>query len=139
GGEDDDQNLGEIDVGRSAEELKKFLPNEEEVYKNLIERALSEKDYINAFSLCQEAIIKFPGFGFAYAVLGYTYLNIQPIDREQALTALEKAIVTEEYPLGDGYTYYLLGRLYRGQGRRDEARLALEKGINRYQKINYGA
>jgi tetratricopeptide (TPR) repeat protein/TolB-like protein len=139
GGEDDDQNLGEIDVGRSAEELKKFLPNEEEVYKNLIERALSEKDYINAFSLCQEAIIKFPGFGFAYAVLGYTYLHIQPIDREQALTALEKAIVTEEYPLGDGYTYYLLGRLYRGQGRRDEARLALEKGINRYQKINYGA
>jgi tetratricopeptide (TPR) repeat protein/TolB-like protein len=112
------------------------LLEQENHYKNLIEISLSKKDYIGTFTLCQEAISLLPQFAFAYAALGYSYLNIQPPDLESAIAALEQAISLEEYPLGDGYTYYLLGRLYKGKGDLAKARSTLEKGIKRFKIIN---
>ncbi len=116
-----------------------YLPEQENYYKNLIEISLRKKDYVEAFSLCQEAISFLPQFAFAYAALGYSYVNIQPPDVESAIAVLEKAISLDEYPLGDGYTYYLLGRLYKGEGDLEQAKSALEKGINRFQIVNIEA
>lgn len=117
-----------------GDELSRHFLNEEEFYQHAIETAINARDYLQAFSLSREAIVKFPDFAFAYAVLGYTYLNIQPFDRLQAMAALEKSIMLEEYPLGDGYSHYLLGRLYMGEGRIAEAKAALEKGVIRYRQ-----
>ena len=111
------------------------LPGEEESYQRAIEAAILARDYRQAFSLCQEAIVMLPDFAYAYAALGYTYLNLQPPERGQALVALEKAIILAEYPLGNGYTYYLLGRLYLGEGRTVEAKGALEKAVRRYRQV----
>ena len=114
------------------------LFNEKASYRNAIEAAVQARDYRQAFSLCREAIAKLPEFAYAYAVLGYTYLNLQPPDRGQAIVVLEKSITLEEYPLENGYTYYLLGRLYLGEGRTAKARVALEKSVLRYRQVTAG-
>ena len=108
---------------------------EEQTYQDRVEQALWRGDYRHAYSLCQEALAKFPTFPFAHAALGYTYLRIQPTNEEQALIALERAVALAEEPWGDGFAHYLLGRLYADRGRRLEARLALEKAALRYQAV----
>ncbi|NLM37337.1 MAG: hypothetical protein GX202_04340 [Firmicutes bacterium] len=112
-----------------------FARREEQTYQDRIEQALSRGEYLKAYSLCQEALAKYPAFAFAYAALGYTYLRIQPANEEQALLALEKAVALAEEPWGDGFAHYLLGRIYANRGRRLEARLALEKAALRYQVV----
>ncbi|HHT49541.1 MAG TPA: tetratricopeptide repeat protein [Firmicutes bacterium] len=108
---------------------------QEQELKNRIEQALENRNYRRAFSLCQEALATNPDFAFARAALGYVYLQFQPPNEEQALNSLEEAVNQSEYPLENGFAHYLLGRLYSQQGRRVEARLALEKAIRRYQAI----
>jgi tetratricopeptide (TPR) repeat protein/TolB-like protein len=110
----------------------------EQTDRDRIEQALIKRDYYQALSLCREALAANPDFAFAQAALGYSYLQLQPPNREQALIALERAVGLSSYPFGDGFAYYLLGRLYGSLGRRTEVRLALEQAVLRYRGVGPG-
>ncbi|HEX3044631.1 MAG TPA: FlgO family outer membrane protein [Bacillota bacterium] len=112
-------------------------PKQEKAYQHLIEIYLKKPDYQQALSWCQKGAAEVDQFAYTYAAMGYCYLNSRPKNINKAIEALNTAIAMNEYPGGNGWAYYILGRAYLDQGQSDQARLYFEKALKKYSSEWY--